>query len=80
MNRFIVMNGLPYLYDKGKVYSVRWDDEGFTVGSEVEMASEPSEIFSELSVKAQCAEHLDSIGKAEKPMARTSRKRKSVKE
>lgn len=77
MNRFIVMNGLPYLYDKGKAYCVRWDDEGFTVGSEVEITSEPAEIFSDLSVKAQCAENLDSI-KAEKPK-RASRK-KAVKE
>ena len=79
MNRFIVMDGLPYLYDKGKAYSVRWDDEGFTVGSEVAMTSEPSEVFSELSVKAQC-ENLNSIGMAENPKRRTSRKSKPVKE
>ena len=65
MNKFIIVDGLPYLLANGKVYSVRWDDKGFTVGAEVEMASVPAVTYSELSVKAKCAGNLDSIGKLE---------------
>lgn len=62
MNKFIIVDGLPYLIDKGKTFAVRWDESGFTVGAEVEMASVPDRTFSELSVKAKCAGNLDSIG------------------
>ena len=61
MNRFIIVNGLPYLYANGKAFAVRWDDKGFTVGAEVELASAPSVTYSELSIKAKCAGNLDSI-------------------
>ena len=61
MNKFIIVDGLPYLIDKGKVFAVRWDESGFTVGAEVEMASVPDRTFSELSIKAKCAENLNSI-------------------
>lgn len=61
MNRFIIVDGLPFLYANGKAYAVRWDDKGFTVGAEVEIASVPTNTFSELSIKAKCAGHLDSI-------------------
>jgi hypothetical protein len=61
MNRFIIVDGLPYLYDRGKVYAVRWDKNGFTVGSKVKVKV-PKEIYTELSVKAKC-KILDSIGK-----------------
>lgn len=61
MNRFVIVNGLPYLYANGKTYSVRWDDAGFTVGTEVELASVPDRTYSELSIKAKCADRLDSI-------------------
>ena len=64
MNRFIIVDGLPYLYADGKAYAVRWDEEGFTVGAEVELASVPAVTYSELSVVAKCA-YLDSIGAAE---------------
>ncbi len=64
MNRFIIQDGLPYLYAGGKAYAVRWDEKGFTVGAEVELASVPTTDLSELSVKAKCAV-LDSITKAE---------------
>lgn len=63
MNRFVIVDGLPYLYaDDGKTYTVRWDEKGFTVGAEVQL-SVPSPLFtlSELSVKAKCAGRLDSI-------------------
>ena len=60
MNRFVIVDGLPYLYAAGKTYAVRWDSEGFTVGTEVELTSVPAVTLSELSVKAKC-ERLDSI-------------------
>lgn len=61
MNRFIIVDGLPFLYANGKAYKVRWDDEGFTVGAEVKLASVPSVTYPELSIKAKCT-CLDSIG------------------
>lgn len=61
MNRFVIVNGLPYLFADGKTYSVRWDEMGFTVGAEVELASVPDRTYSELSVLAKCTGHLDSI-------------------
>lgn len=73
MNRFVIVDGLPYLYANGKTYAVRWDDKGFTVGAEVKLASVPSVTYSELSVKAKCAGHLDSI-KAEKPASKGKKK------
>lgn len=62
MNRFVIVDGLPYLYFNGKAYAVRWDEKGFTVGAEVELTSVPAVTYSEISVKAKCAGHLDSIG------------------
>ena len=64
MNRFIIVDGLPYLLVHGKTYAVRWDDKGFTVGAEVELASVPDRTYPELSIKAKCAD-LDSIKGAE---------------
>ena len=61
MNRFVIVDGLPYLYADGKTYAVRWDDKGFTVGTEVKLTSVPSVTLSELSVKAK-SRSLDSIG------------------
>lgn len=81
MNEYIIVDGLPFLYANGKVYSVRWDKSGFTVGAEVKMTSVPDITYSELSVKAKCAV-LDSIGAgaenpdAEKP--KTKRGKKAV--
>ena len=65
MNRFVIVDGLPYLFADGKTHAVRWDHEGFTVGAEVKLASVPSVTHSELAIKAKCAENLDSIGAAE---------------
>lgn len=61
MNRFIIVDGLPYLAANGKAYKVRWDETGFTVGAEVAMASVPNGIYTEREIKAKCAV-LDSIG------------------
>jgi len=65
MNRFIIVDGLPYLLANGKTYPVRWDEKGFTVGAEVKMASVPARTYSDLSVLAKCAGHLDSISAPE---------------
>lgn len=62
MNRFIIVDGLPYLYHQGKAYTVRWNEKGFTVGNKVKVKI-PKEIYTELSVKAKC-KTLDSIGKS----------------
>ena len=63
MNRFVIVGGLPYLFANGKTYAVRWDEQGFTVGMEVELASIPSSpvTYSELSILAKCAGRLNSI-------------------
>lgn len=79
MNRFIIVDGLPYLYAGGKVYAVRWDEAGFTVGAEVKMKSVPAVTHSEVSIKAKCAGCLDSIGanlKEPAPKKATKRARK----
>ena len=61
MNRFIIVKGLPYLYANGKAYKVRWDEKGFTVGSEARLKLEKNpHTYCDLSIKAKCA-CLDSI-------------------
>lgn len=65
MNRFVIVDGLPYLFANGKTFAVRWDDEGFTVGAEVNLASVPSITHGETAVKAKC-QTLDSIGEKKK--------------
>lgn len=76
MLHFIIMDGLPYSYDvnTGKAYKCRFDNDGFTAGEEVEVSAPPAVIFSELSIKAQCANDLDSI-----KQAKTTKTRKTVK-
>ena len=61
MNKFVIVGGLPYLLADGKTFSCRFDEKGFTVGAEVELASVPTKTYSELSIIAKCAGHLDSI-------------------
>lgn len=80
MNRFIIVNGLPYLYADGKAYAVRWDDAGFTVGAEIELKSAPTAIYNERSIKAKCAACLDSIGADEKTEVERKKKPRSKKE
>ena len=65
MNRFVIVDDLPYLFANGKTFAVRWDDEGFTVGTEVKLASVPSVTHGENAVKAKCSV-LDSIGEKKK--------------
>lgn len=61
MNRFVIVDGLPFLLANGKTFAVRWDDKGFTVGAEVELASVPTITHSDIAIKAKCSKHLDSI-------------------
>lgn len=70
MNRFIIVDGLPYLTANGKAYKVRWDEEGFTVGEEAEMDSVPVGSLKEREIKAKCAV-LDSIGEVADEDAQT---------
>lgn len=74
MNRFIIVDGLPFLYAKGKAYAVRWNEDGFTVGAEVKLTSVPSVTYSETSIKAKCAGNLDSIGAERKPTTKGRKK------
>lgn len=78
MNRFVIVDGLPYLLHNGKTFAVRWDAEGFTVGAEVKLASVPEQTYSELSVLAKCGERLDSIGDGEKKKAGRKKTAKAV--
>ena len=64
MNRFIILDGLPFLYAGGKAYAVKWDAAGFTVGAKIELKSAPARTYNELSIKAKCAGRLDSMGQA----------------
>lgn len=75
MNRFVIVDGLPYLYAGGKTYAVRWDVKGFTVGHEVKLPHVPAVTYSDLSIKAKCAGKLDSIG-ATTEKQKSNRKRK----
>ena len=61
MNRFKIVDGLPYLFADGKFYAVRWDDKGFTVGAEVNLTAAPDWIYGEREILARCRQ-LDSIG------------------
>lgn len=65
MNRFVIVDGLPFLLDRGKTFAVRFDEMGFTVGAEVKLASVPTVTYCDISIKAKCAGHLDSIGQQE---------------
>ncbi len=76
MNRFVIVNELPYLYADGKTYKVRWDEKGFTVGDAVKIGKIPAVTYSELSIKAKCR-NLDSIKETtadEKPKTRGRKK------
>lgn len=76
MNRFVIVGGFPYLWAGGKTYAVRWDEKGFTVGSDVKLSSVPTITYSELSIKAKCQNRLDSIGASAKQTDETKAKPK----
>ena len=76
MNRYIIIDGLPYLYADGKAFAVCWNNNGFTVGAEIKLKTVPTRTYNELSIKAQCANCLDSIGAAIEPEQPKNRKKK----
>lgn len=81
MNRFIIVDGYPYLVANEKAYAVRWDEKGFTVGAEVKLASAPGSTFSELSILAKCRGKLDSIAlQGENKPAKKAAKKKTDEE
>lgn len=77
--RFVIVNGLPYILGKsGNTYSCRWDDLGFTPGPRVDLPSVPDVTYSEISILAQCAGHLDSIGKADEDEKKAAKRKKKA--
>jgi hypothetical protein len=77
MNRFVIVDGLPYLTDGKKFFAVRWDEKGFTVGAKVKLRSVPETTYSELEILAQCAGKLDSIGGNEPEAGQEEDKKKA---
>ena len=67
--RFVIVDGLPYLYVDGTTYSCRFDEKGLTIGAEVKLASVPDHRLTEREVFAKCLV-LNSI-KEEKPKTRS---------
>ena len=64
MNRFVIIDGLPYLCANDCAVAVRWDEHGFTVGGQTDKVCPSHPRYSETEVKAKCAV-LDSIGEPE---------------
>ena len=61
MVRFYIIDGLPYLIGcNGDTFTVRLNDDGYTVGEKVTLPEIPTVTYSELSVRAKC-EVCDSI-------------------
>ena len=69
MNRFVIVDGLPYLFANGRSFAVKLSDKGFTIGDEVKKASSPYPLFTQREVMAKCKK-LDSISAASKPKTR----------
>lgn len=55
MNRFVIIDGLPYLLSHESIFTVCLNKIGFTVGEKVKMPKIPTVTYSELSVRAKCA-------------------------
>ena len=79
MNRFVIVDGLPYLYANGKAHAVRWNDDGFTVGDAVKKAVIPCPVYTDREIKAKCAV-LDSIGETATKQKTTKGKKKNTSE
>lgn len=80
--RFKIINKKPFLVgNDNKLYKVRWDSEGFTVGEEYieDRYDIPEETHGELGVIAKC-ETLDSISEEEKVPKKKATKKKTNKE
>ena len=95
MNRFVIIDGLPYLFSHGSIFTVCLNKVGFTVGKKVKMPEIPTVTYSELSVRAKCTVHSSipaeveqseqpeteqAAGEQPKPKATRSRRRAVKKE
>ncbi len=65
MNKYVLVDGKPYLFADGRAYAVRRNKEGFTVGKAVELPEIPTRTYSELSINAKYPDGFDSIGEEE---------------
>ena len=61
MNKYVIVDNKPYLLFNGKAYGVRRNDEGFTVGKEVELSEMPTRTYSEVTINAKYKKGYDSI-------------------
>lgn len=62
MNKYVLVDGKPYLWADGRAYAVRKNKDGFKVGNAVELPEIPTRTYSELSINAKFADGFDSIG------------------
>lgn len=62
MNKYVIVEGKPYLFADGRAYGVRKNSEGLTVGKAVELPEIPTRTYSELSINAKFVDGFDSIG------------------
>lgn len=62
MNRYVLVDGKPYLWADGRAYAVRRNKDGFKVGNAVELPEIPTRTYSELSINAKFSDGFDSIG------------------
>lgn len=72
MNKFVIVDGLPFLLADGKTYACRFDEKGFTLGAEVHLHAVPRVTHSALAIMAQCS-MLDSIAHMEQKAAGSGR-------
>lgn len=79
MNRYVIVDGLPYLLHDGKTYAVKWDENGYTVGAAVKLPAVPDVLHTERAVLAKCAGHLNSIDKGEPKKTKTIAKKSTAK-
>lgn len=92
MNRFVIIDGLPYLLSHGNIFTVCLNKIGFTVGEKVKTPKIPTVTYSELSVRAKCVvlssipaeveldeqeiEQVESEEAEEQPKQKTTRSRR----
>ncbi len=61
MNKYVIVEGKPYLFADGRAYAARRNKDGFTVGKAVELPEIPKRTYSELSINAKFPDGFDSI-------------------
>lgn len=61
MNKYVLVDGKPYLFADGRAYGVRKNKDGFTVGKAVELPEIPTRTYSELSINAKFQNGYDTI-------------------